>query len=58
MSEQENKKISVNETIVVKKSPGCREVAHKANASLSEEELIKKHTVGELDKEADEREKE
>lgn len=38
--------VEVRTEIVTKKSPGFREVAHKANAGISEAEALDKHTIG------------
>lgn len=43
---QENKAIDVKSSIVIKKSPSFKQVAHKATAGLSEEEAIERHTIG------------
>lgn len=43
---QERKMIDVDTSIVIKKSPDCREIAHKAHAGLSEAEAIERHTIG------------
>jgi hypothetical protein len=43
---EENKAIDVKSSIVIKKSPNCRQVAHKTTAGLSEEEAIERHTIG------------
>lgn len=46
MSEENKKVINVNSSIVIKKSPDCREVTPKATAGLSEAEAIERNTVG------------
>ena len=45
---QEDKAIDVRSSVVVKQSPSCRQVAHKTNAGLSEEEAIERHTIGRI----------
>lgn len=57
MSEEKNKVIDVKTSVVVKKSQGFKEVAHKAHAGLSEAEAIERFTVGNIDDE-DEQERE
>ncbi len=46
MSQENDKTIDVPTTLVVKKSPDCKVVAHKAKAGLSEAQAIERHTVG------------
>lgn len=45
MSKDDNV-IDIQAELVIKKSPDCRQVAHKAKAGLSEAEAIERHTVG------------
>lgn len=48
MSEDKLKSISLTTEVVVKKAPECKEIKFKASANLTEEELLKKHTIGEF----------
>jgi hypothetical protein len=50
---QEDKTINVKSSVVVKKSPDCRQVTHKVNASLTEEEAIERHIIGNFEDESD-----
>lgn len=43
---QERKVIDIDTSVIIKKSPDCREIAHKAIAGLSEAEAIERHTIG------------
>ena len=50
---QEDKTIDVKSSVVVKKSPDCRQVTHKVNASLTEEEAIERHIIGNFENKQD-----
>lgn len=54
MSEQDKKAINIEASVVVKKSQGFKEVAHKATAGMSEAEAIERFTVGNIDEEVEE----
>lgn len=44
------KKIKLTATeLVAKQTADCREIKYKAQANMTEEELINKHTVGEYE---------
>lgn len=58
MSNKNDKVINVNSSVVVKKSPNLREVNYKANANLTEEEAIERHTIGKLENQEDENQEE
>lgn len=51
---QENKKIiDVQSEVVIKQSPNLRQVNHKANAGLSQEQAIERYTIGKFEEEED-----
>lgn len=46
MTQVDKKVVNVTSSIVIKKSPDCREVTPKAIAGLSEAKAIERNTVG------------
>ena len=51
---KERKIIDVKSSVIIKKSPECKKIIHKASAGLSEAEVIERHTIGNFGEEATE----
>jgi hypothetical protein len=45
--------IIVKSIVSAREAPGLKTIQHKAVAGISEAELIKRHTIGEYDKQED-----
>jgi len=48
------KEIVVKSIVNAKEAPGLKTIKHKAVAGISDAELIKRHTIGEYDKQDEE----